>query len=81
MIDPAAGFTLAISYGYCYTIAIASEVSAAAIIVVGTYISQYVMYRRLTSLVLLDGYYASLGNNPGFSAHLCDKYHECQIVR
>jgi amino acid transporter len=34
MIDPAAGFTLAISYGYCYTIAIASEVSAAAVIVV-----------------------------------------------
>ncbi|KAK4685101.1 hypothetical protein P7C73_g5055, partial [Tremellales sp. Uapishka_1] len=32
-IDPAAGFTLAISYGYCYTIAIASEVSAAAIVV------------------------------------------------
>lgn len=33
-VDPALGFTLAISYGYCYTIAIASEVSAAAIIVV-----------------------------------------------
>ena len=33
-IDPALGFTLTISYGYCYTIAIASEVSAAAIIVV-----------------------------------------------
>ncbi|KAK8847706.1 hypothetical protein IAR55_005565 [Kwoniella newhampshirensis] len=32
-IDPAAGFTLAISYGYCYTIAIASEVSAAAVVV------------------------------------------------
>ncbi|WWC87120.1 uncharacterized protein L201_002006 [Kwoniella dendrophila CBS 6074] len=32
-IDPAVGFTLAISYGYCYTIAIASEVSAAAIVV------------------------------------------------
>jgi amino acid transporter len=32
-VDPALGFTLAISYGYCYTIAIASEVSAAAIIV------------------------------------------------
>lgn len=32
-IDPAMGFTLAISYGYCYTIAIASEVSAAAIVV------------------------------------------------
>jgi amino acid transporter len=34
LVDPALGFTLAISYGYCYTIAIASEVSAAAIIVV-----------------------------------------------
>ncbi|GAA5838134.1 hypothetical protein JCM5353_001508 [Sporobolomyces roseus] len=32
-IDPAIGFTLAISYGYCYTIAIASECSAAAILV------------------------------------------------
>ncbi|GAA6060668.1 hypothetical protein JCM10212_001224 [Sporobolomyces blumeae] len=32
-IDPAVGFTLAISYGYCYTIAIASESSAAAILV------------------------------------------------
>ncbi|GAA5888946.1 hypothetical protein JCM6882_009691 [Rhodosporidiobolus microsporus] len=32
-IDPAVGFSLAISYGYCYTIAIASECSAAAIIV------------------------------------------------
>ena len=34
-VDPALGFTLAISYGYCYTIAIASEVSAAAVLVVG----------------------------------------------
>ena len=34
LVDPALGFTLAISYGYCYTIAIASEVVAAAIIVV-----------------------------------------------
>lgn len=33
-VDPALGFTLAISYGYCYTIAIASEVSAAAVLVV-----------------------------------------------
>ncbi|KAL3421550.1 amino acid permease [Phlyctema vagabunda] len=33
LVDPALGFTLAISYGYCYTIAIASEVVAAAIIV------------------------------------------------
>ncbi|KAJ5637205.1 hypothetical protein N7490_007084 [Penicillium lividum] len=32
-IDPAVGFSLAISYGYCYTIAIASETSAAAVIV------------------------------------------------
>ncbi|PRQ75736.1 Amino acid permease/ SLC12A domain-containing protein [Rhodotorula toruloides] len=32
-IDPSVGFSLALSYGYCYTIAIASEVSAAAIIV------------------------------------------------
>ncbi|KAK6430753.1 hypothetical protein LTR95_013087 [Oleoguttula sp. CCFEE 5521] len=32
-IDPAVGFSLAISYGYCYTIAIASECSAAAVIV------------------------------------------------
>ncbi|KKY18685.1 putative amino acid permease [Phaeomoniella chlamydospora] len=32
-IDPAVGFSLAISYGYCYTIAIASEVSASAVIV------------------------------------------------
>ncbi|KAJ5177105.1 Proline-specific permease [Penicillium canariense] len=32
-VDPAVGFSLAISYGYCYTIAIASETSAAAIIV------------------------------------------------
>lgn len=32
-IDPSVGFSLAISYGYCYTIAIASEVSAAAIVV------------------------------------------------
>jgi amino acid permease len=38
-IDPALGFTLAISYGYCYTIAIASEVSAAAIIVVRDLVS------------------------------------------
>lgn len=33
LVDPALGFTLALSYGYCYTIAIASEVSAAAIVV------------------------------------------------
>lgn len=32
-IDPAVGFSLAISYGYCYTIAIASESSAAAVLV------------------------------------------------
>ncbi|ORY72044.1 amino acid permease/ SLC12A domain-containing protein [Pseudomassariella vexata] len=32
-IDPAVGFSLAISYGYCYTVAIASECSAAAILV------------------------------------------------
>ncbi|KAK0618688.1 Proline-specific permease [Lasiodiplodia hormozganensis] len=32
-IDPAVGFSLAISYGYCYTIAIASECSAAAVLV------------------------------------------------
>lgn len=32
-IDPAVGFSLAISYGYCYNIAIASETSAAAVIV------------------------------------------------
>ncbi|KAK7910568.1 Dicarboxylic amino acid permease [Apiospora marii] len=32
-IDPAVGFSLAISYGYCFTIAIASECSAAAILV------------------------------------------------
>lgn len=32
-VDPAVGFSLAISYGYCYTIAIASEVSAAAVLV------------------------------------------------
>ncbi|PSR90305.1 amino acid permease [Coniella lustricola] len=32
-IDPAVGFSLAISYGYCYTIAIASEASAAAVLV------------------------------------------------
>ncbi|GAA6032974.1 hypothetical protein JCM8097_000079 [Rhodosporidiobolus ruineniae] len=32
-IDPAVGFSLAISYGYCYTVAIASECSAAAIVV------------------------------------------------
>lgn len=32
-IDPAVGFSLALSYGYCYTIAIASECSAAAVIV------------------------------------------------
>lgn len=32
-IDPAVGFSLAISYGYCYTIAIASEASASAVIV------------------------------------------------
>lgn len=32
-IDPAVGFSLAISYGYCYTIAIASECSAAAVVV------------------------------------------------
>ncbi|KAF6811629.1 amino acid permease [Colletotrichum sojae] len=32
-IDPAVGFSLAISYGYCYTVAIASEASAAAILV------------------------------------------------
>ncbi|KAK5065255.1 hypothetical protein LTR84_001093 [Exophiala bonariae] len=32
-IDPSVGFSLAISYGYCYTIAIASEVSAAAVVV------------------------------------------------
>ncbi|GLA00020.1 hypothetical protein AnigIFM60653_007087 [Aspergillus niger] len=32
-IDPAVGFSLAITYGYCYTIAIASEVSASAVIV------------------------------------------------
>ncbi|KAI5284629.1 hypothetical protein KEM54_001186 [Ascosphaera aggregata] len=32
-IDPAVGFSLALSYFYCYAIAIASEVSAAAILV------------------------------------------------
>ncbi|GAA5847186.1 hypothetical protein JCM9279_006129 [Rhodotorula babjevae] len=32
-IDPSVGFSLALSYGYCYTIAIASEVSAAAVLV------------------------------------------------
>ncbi|KAL0252999.1 hypothetical protein SLS55_010670 [Diplodia seriata] len=32
-VDPAVGFSLAISYGYCYTIAIASECSAAAVLV------------------------------------------------
>ncbi|EFX05002.1 amino acid permease [Grosmannia clavigera kw1407] len=32
-IDPAVGFSLAISYGYCYTIGIASEISAAAVLV------------------------------------------------
>ncbi|EOD46626.1 putative amino acid protein [Neofusicoccum parvum UCRNP2] len=32
-IDPSVGFSLAISYGYCYTIAIGSECSAAAVIV------------------------------------------------
>jgi amino acid transporter len=32
-VDPALGFTLAISYGYCYTVSIASEVSAAALLV------------------------------------------------
>jgi yeast amino acid transporter len=32
-IDPSVGFSLAISYGYCFTIAIASETSAAAILV------------------------------------------------
>ncbi|OJJ51805.1 hypothetical protein ASPZODRAFT_127940 [Penicilliopsis zonata CBS 506.65] len=32
-IDPAVGFSLAISYGYCYTISIAAEVSASAVLV------------------------------------------------
>lgn len=32
-IDPAVGFSLAISYGYCFMIAIASETSAAALVV------------------------------------------------
>ncbi|KAI5298019.1 hypothetical protein KEM55_003915, partial [Ascosphaera atra] len=32
-IDPAVGFSLAISYGYCYWIAIASETSASAVLV------------------------------------------------
>lgn len=32
-VDPSVGFSLAISYGYCYTIAIASECSAAAVLV------------------------------------------------
>lgn len=32
-IDPSVGFSLAISYGYCYAIAIGSEASAAAILV------------------------------------------------
>ncbi|KAK0392958.1 hypothetical protein NLU13_2452 [Sarocladium strictum] len=32
-VDPAVGFSLAISYGYCYTIAIASECSASAVLV------------------------------------------------
>ncbi|KAK1996052.1 amino acid permease [Colletotrichum falcatum] len=32
-IDPAVGFSLAISYGYCYTISIGAEASAAAILV------------------------------------------------
>ncbi|KZF20858.1 putative amino acid permease [Xylona heveae TC161] len=32
-IDPSVGFSLAISYGYCYTIAIASETSASAVLV------------------------------------------------
>lgn len=32
-VDPAVGFSLAISYGYCYTISIASECSAAAVVV------------------------------------------------
>ncbi|KAK4939850.1 hypothetical protein LTR10_019917 [Elasticomyces elasticus] len=32
-IDPAVGFSLAISYGYCYCIAIGQEIAAAAIVV------------------------------------------------
>lgn len=32
-IDPAVGFSLAISYGYCYCTAIAQEIAAAAIVV------------------------------------------------
>ncbi|KAK2031388.1 amino acid permease [Colletotrichum zoysiae] len=32
-VDPAVGFSLAISYGYCYTISIGAEASAAAILV------------------------------------------------
>ncbi|KAH7344238.1 amino acid permease-like protein [Pyrenochaeta sp. MPI-SDFR-AT-0127] len=32
-IDPAVGFSLAISYGYCYTISVAAECSASAILV------------------------------------------------
>lgn len=32
-IDPAVGFSLAISYGYCYTISIAAECSASAVLV------------------------------------------------
>lgn len=32
-VDPAVGFSLAITYGYCYNVSLASEVSAAAVIV------------------------------------------------
>ena len=32
-VDPAVGFSLAVSYGYCYTISIAAEASAAAVLV------------------------------------------------
>lgn len=52
-IDPAVGFSLAISYGYCYTIAIATEASASAIIVsYWTDISQAVVISVALVLIL-----------------------------
>lgn len=52
-VDPAVGFSLAISYGYCYTIAIATEASASAIIVsYWTDISQAVVISVALVLIL-----------------------------
>ena len=59
-MDPALGFTLAISYGYCYAVGIASEVSAAAILVVSFLCSFYSSPYLLTSNPFPQSYWTDI---------------------